>query len=143
MKHTNTELVAMMATLHPTLHEGVVVFCVLQDQTYARALPVIATIAEPEGTSLVLREDDAMAAGLDIQYRAAWITLNVQSKLSAVGLTAAVSAALADRGISCNVIAGVHHDHLFVPEDSGHNALNTLRSIPSHYFQNQLRSPLW
>jgi hypothetical protein len=35
-----------------------------------------------------------------------------------VGLTAA----LADRGISCNVIAGVYHDHLFVPDDRAEEA---------------------
>ena len=33
----------------------------------------------------------------------------------AVGLTAAFSHALGEAGISCNVTAGYHHDHLLVP----------------------------
>jgi uncharacterized protein len=57
------------------------------------------------------------------------ITLDVHSSLEAVGLTAAMSAALADRGISCNVIAGVYHDHLFVPDDRAEEAMEALRTI--------------
>ena len=45
----------------------------------------------------------------------AWLTLSIQSSLEAVGLTAAVSARLAERDIACNVLAGYHHDHLLVP----------------------------
>ena len=55
--------------------------------------------------------------GLSYGFVAAWITLQVRSPLYAVGLTAAVSAALAASGVSGNVIAGYHHDHLHVPFD--------------------------
>jgi hypothetical protein len=65
----------------------------------------------------------------------------VQSDLSAVGLTAAFSSALADAGISCNVVAGVFHDHLFVPVDQATQAMLTLQalqqaSLPSPTFHN-------
>jgi hypothetical protein len=53
----------------------------------------------------------------------------VNSTLDEVGLTATVSRVLADAGISCNVIAGAAHDHLFVDWPSGHHALNLLRQL--------------
>ena len=51
------------------------------------------------------------------------ITLQVYSDLEGVGLTAAVATALAEEGIPCNVVAALHHDHLFVPEAQGPAAL--------------------
>ena len=53
----------------------------------------------------------------------------MHSALEAVGLTAAVSRALADEGISCNVIAGLRHDHLLVPAADGDAALASLRRL--------------
>jgi hypothetical protein len=46
-----------------------------------------------------------------------------------VGLTAAVSGVLADAGISCNILAGFHHDHLLVPEDDLDSALEVLVNL--------------
>ncbi len=69
--------------------------------------------------TLVLPADAAESAGWSGTFRCAWITLRVRSALTAVGLTAAVSAALTRDGIACNVVAGFHHDHLFVPVGSG------------------------
>ena len=62
-------------------------------------------------------------------FRAAWITLEVHSDLNAVGLTAAVSGALARAGISCNVVAAACHDHLFVPVEAAPAALACLESL--------------
>ncbi len=60
---------------------------------------------------------------------AAWITLRVDSTLEQVGLTALFSRALADTGISCNVLAGLRHDHLLVPADRADEALEVLRGL--------------
>lgn len=43
-----------------------------------------------------------------------------------MGLTAAVATALADDGIACNVVAGYHHDHLFVPAARAADAMESL-----------------
>jgi len=51
--------------------------------------------------------------------------------LAAVGLTAAVARALADAGISCNVVAAAHHDHLFVPVDRAAEAIEALSRLQS------------
>jgi hypothetical protein len=54
------------------------------------------------------------------------VTLNIHSSLEAVGLTAAVSQALASEAISANVVAGFYHDHIFVPQTAGKRAVACL-----------------
>lgn len=93
------------------------------------AVPMFAAILEDEGLTLVLTKADADQAGLGYQYVAARITLRVDSALDDVGLTAGFSKVLAEAGISCNVIAGVAHDHLFVPWERGEQAAELLRAI--------------
>ena len=88
-----------------------------------------AVVREDEGLTLVLTQDQADRAGLGYDYRAARITLSIGSSLSAIGLTAEVSRMLAHAGISCNVIAGFRHDHLFVDADRGAEAAALLRHL--------------
>ena len=87
-----------------------------------------ATVAEPEGLTLVAPLEALAEAGLAAEP---WgrISLTIHSDLTAVGLTAAFSAALARDGISCNVIAGLHHDHLFVPWDRRDDAQRALEAL--------------
>jgi hypothetical protein len=70
------------------------------------------TFTEEEGLTVILSQEEADAAGLAYDLATEWITLTVHSALDGVGLTAAVSEALAGAGISCNVAAAAHHDHL-------------------------------
>jgi hypothetical protein len=88
-------------------------------------------IHEAEGLSQVLPLHEAQALGFDTSMPMAQITLTVHSALDGVGLTAAVAVALADAGIPCNMIAGYHHDHLFVPEALADAALAALRAAGS------------
>ena len=92
-----------------------------------------ATIREAEGLTSVLERGDADRLGLAYDYVAGWITLQVHSDLAAVGLTAAVSTALAEAGISCNMLAGFHHDHLLVPIDGVDRALEVLTELSQRW----------
>jgi len=88
-----------------------------------------AAIREDEGLTLILTRADADRAGLRYSYVAARITLRIASGLTDVGLTALFSGILADAGISCNVIAGLAHDHLFVEWDHGARARDLLKDL--------------
>ena len=123
-----TDLDEMIASLEPVLREGEYVF-VSVSADEASALPAEATIRESEGVTVVLLREHAEAAGLGYDFVARWITLTVHSSLSAVGLTAAFATALGDAGISCNVLAAYHHDHILVPAGDAERALETLRQL--------------
>lgn len=124
-----TDLSRLLQSMTPRLNPGQYVFCCVAADHDCSGLQPIASLREAEGLSLVLQRDVADAHGLGYDYIAAWITLQVHSSLAAVGLTAAFSAALAQAGISCNVVAGFHHDHLFVPIERAERALSTLRAL--------------
>jgi len=70
---------------------------------------------ETEGLTLILLASLADSAGLPYAGTMRCITLTVHSSLQAVGLTAAVSHAIAEAGIPANVVAAYYHDHIFVP----------------------------
>lgn len=112
-------------SLRPQLHEGEYVFTTVAEGVPLGVAPVV-TVAEPEGLTLVLTREDAEHAGLAYDYVAGWITLLVQTTLDQIGITASFSAKLAEAGISCNVVAGYHHDHLFVPHDRADEAVALL-----------------
>ena len=112
--------------LDPELQPGTYVFCV--DDGTSKVTP-IATMREKEGLTIVLPREDADRARLEYDLVLAWITLNLPTTLDQVGITARFSGALAEAGIACNVIAGFHHDHLFVPAHRGNEALGILRAL--------------
>jgi hypothetical protein len=122
------DLDQLLAHMHPMLNPGRYAFVALPDDVTLDPRRVVASVREAEGLSAILLLQDALGLGLPVAFEAAWITLAVHSHLAAVGLTAAVSRALADAGISCNVVAGLHHDHLFVPFDQAPQALDALRA---------------
>ena len=123
-----TDLDEMIASLQPVLREGEYVFVSVTVDEAGR-LPAEATIREDEGVTVVLSRKDADAAGLGYDFVARWITLTVNSSLAAVGLTAAFARVLGDAGISCNVLAAFHHDHILVPAQDAQRALDALREL--------------
>lgn len=129
MSNPVSNLAELLQTMQPSLNEGVYVFASVPPDTDTRSLEPIATFREAEGLTLIVEEQRALKAGLPVLFRAAWITLTVHSDLQAVGLTAAVAAALAQAHISCNVVAAAFHDHIFVPVESGGDALAALQQL--------------
>jgi hypothetical protein len=117
--------------MRPCLNPGRYVFATLPSGSAIDPALIIASIREPEGLSVVLAEEEALRLELSVLYVAAWITLTVVSDLGAVGFTAAFSRALGDAGISCNVLAGAHHDHIFVPYSLAEKAMAVLRGLQS------------
>lgn len=128
-----TNLVALVRGMKATLHEGAYVFCSLTDASSIRRADTICEIKEPEGTSLVLERSKADELKLSYDFVASWITLMVHSSLEAVGLTALFSTELARNNISCNVIAGYYHDHIFVDKKDTDKAMRVLTSLSDNY----------
>lgn len=124
-----TNLSRLLASLSPRLNPGSFVFCSVSQPTVVQVATALGSFREAEGTTLILAREEAERLGLVYDYLAAWITLEVHSSLAAVGLTAAFAKALAGEGISCNVIAGFHHDHLFVAEADAERALARLQRL--------------
>lgn len=127
-----TDLDVLLGSLEPQLDPVTYVWCTAPGLAAAGALvDAVATVREDEGLSLVLPIDAAARHGLDFEAPSARITLAVRSSLAAVGLTAAVAGALAADGISANVVAGFHHDHIFVPRERAADAMAALASLAS------------
>ncbi|MET9417049.1 ACT domain-containing protein [Streptomyces klenkii] len=124
------DLSKLLRGMRPELNAGRYVYATVETEPPAGVTPVV-TVREPEGLTLVVRQEEADAAGLLYDYVAGWITLRIHSALEAVGLTAAVSQALAQADLSCNVVAGFHHDHLFVPYERAGEAVEVLEALAS------------
>lgn len=122
------DLATLLRDLRPELNPGRYVYCTLPTKVPAGLRPV-ATVAEPEGVTVVVTQEEADTLNLRYEYVAAWITLRIHSATEAVGLTAAVATRLAEEGLSCNVVAGYHHDHLFVAADDAERVLDALKEL--------------
>ena len=125
-----SDLAELLRTMRPTVLPDEYVF-VEVDEGRLADLSYAALVREAEGIGVVMRRQDADEAGLGYDFVAAWITLTVHSDLAAVGLTAAFATALGAEGISCNVIAGLRHDHLLVPVERRQDALDALARLAS------------
>ncbi|VVE21687.1 ACT domain-containing protein [Pandoraea anhela] len=126
-----SDLNDILKSLEPELNDGEYAYVVVPHAFDFAHLTPLATFREREGTTLVIDAASARNASLEIVFLCAWITLTVNSDLEAVGLTATFAHALAAAGVSCNVIAGVYHDHIFVPVDQGPQAMRVLQAIQS------------
>jgi uncharacterized protein len=120
-----TNLNKLIASMKPHLNDGEYVFCTLQT-IEIEFQKILCFFKEIEGITIICDKTYANEKGFAYHGTFAWITLQVHSALEAVGLTAAFSNALAKNQISCNVIAGYYHDHIFVPKAKELEAINAL-----------------
>jgi hypothetical protein len=128
-----TDLAKLLRDMRPECNPGEYVFCVVDSLEQAAALQPVGMFQETEGVTVILPKEQADAMSLSYSLVCSWITLTVHSSLQAVGLTAAVSKALAEEDISCNVVAAYYHDHLFVPVEDGERAMTALLALTKQF----------
>lgn len=138
-KHTSTKAMSgeenlqlLLKNMRPVLDDGAYVFVSVSGvyQDYAQLDP-ICSFQEREGLTLIVPHDRAIEHNMNADSVFKRITLEVHSSLHAVGLTAAVSSQLAEKGVSANVVAGYYHDHIFVQAEKADGALKALLEIAS------------
>ena len=133
MMSGETNLSILIKNMQPVLNEGQYIFSSVSTINALDFNKIILFFKEKEGFTIIIEKKYADTEGVDYASVFAWITLHVYSSLDAVGLTAAFSKALADNNISCNVVAGFYHDHIFVQHELGQQAVDVLAQLPSKY----------
>lgn len=127
-----TNLNKLLGSMSPELMQDEYVFCsVPGEYCDFNSLSPLAFYRETEGVTLVVSKESAIANKLPFESVFRCITLTVHSSLDAVGLTAAVSTKLAEKGISANVIAAYYHDHIFVQSEKAELAIEALGEFRS------------
>ncbi|MEZ2719982.1 ACT domain-containing protein [Paenalcaligenes hominis] len=129
------DLATLLENLQPVLDPKEYVFCTVNgDLNNYLSLEPLAIFVEEEGLTLILAKPQAQSLGACTESTFKRITLSVYSSLEAVGLTAVVAGALAKEGISANVIAAYHHDHVFVPMNKADEAMQIISTLSNASF---------
>jgi uncharacterized protein len=123
------DLATLQRCMAPQLHAATFVYCTFPDFCLPRGLEPICTFREREGLTAIVEKDQAERIGAPYQYESRLITLTVHSALDAVGFIATLAGRLAEARIPCNVVAGYHHDHLFVPVAQATAAIQVLAAL--------------
>lgn len=125
-----TKLATLLAGMRPCLQPGVFVFCSIPNgKAVPQGVEPVMLFREAEGITLILREENADAAGLSKTFPCRMITLEIHSSLEAVGFLAAITTRLAAAGMGVNPVSAFYHDHLFVPAGRAEEAMAILREM--------------
>lgn len=120
----------LLKDMRPALHDGSYVFLTSPDGfSPAVQKDAIMIFRETEGITAIVREITAKTLQKDLQPQWAMITLTIHSDLNAIGFLAAITAKLAQAGISVNPVSAYYHDHLFVPWEKREKAMKILQSF--------------
>jgi hypothetical protein len=90
---------------------------------------MIGTFQEKEGVTIVATNEYLAKNGLQPEALFAKLTVEIETSLQMVGLTALLATKLAENNISANVIAGYFHDYIFVQYDMRQKALEVLNAL--------------
>ena len=124
-----TDLSELLKNMKPELNAGEYVYCLADSKEQVVALDPLCYFLEKEGVTMILPKEKADSLSIPYATTCAWITLTGHSSLEAVGLTAAVSKALTEANISCNIVAAFYHDHIFVPISDAPRAMDALFAL--------------
>ena len=118
MAQGERDLARLLSTLAPTLSQERYTF-------------ETADCPQMEANTFALVREEEGLTVVRVSSSGGWarISLGVHSSLEEVGLTAVLSQALADAGISANIVAALHHDHIFVPWDRREEAMRALLAL--------------
>ena len=126
-------LVEILKSLHPRTNPGSYVFTSVDKPGPQLLGSAVMTFKEKEGTTIILRREDAIRLQAAYAFESAWITLDVFSSLEAVGLTATISNLLCENNIPCNIVSARYHDHLFVPWEKRELTIILLKELANTY----------
>jgi uncharacterized protein len=102
---SESNLRTLIQHMRPQAQVGEYVFCVAPDISLVPIESIICYFREDEGSALIIEKSIAEKYNLPYCGVFGWITLQIESSLEAIGLTAAFATALGQADISCNVVA--------------------------------------
>jgi uncharacterized protein len=125
-----SDLRKLLQNMTPILHEEEYGFGYMPNGSYIyEGLQWFALMREAEAITVVATVSEMQNFRIDHTPGWARISLEIHSDLAAVGLTAAISAALTKANISANVVAGYYHDHFFVQWPRRHEAIAHIKAL--------------